>query len=131
MLQAHNRYGWSSPSPIFVFQTAEQAARGKENATEHQTREFKLMIKTCAIQEDIYSLKYIKISHLEEIKMFLLYLGSLARSSSKVWTISGARDHQNWDTSSLVSGADVRSVSTYWLLCFSLGGLLAGTVGTV
>ena len=89
------------------------------------------MIKTCAIQEDIYSLKYIKISHLEEIKMFLLYLGSLARSSSKVWTISGARDHQNWDTSSLVSGADVRSVSTYWLLCFSLGGLLAGTVGTV
>ena len=90
------------------------------------------MIKTCAIQEDIYSLKYIKNFHLEEIKMFPLYLGSLARSSSKVWTISGAREHQNWDTSSLVSGAtDVRLVSTYWLLCFSLGGLLAGTVGTV
>merc|ERR1711892_1288044 len=31
IVQAHNVYGWSSPSPIFVFQTSDQLDRGQSS----------------------------------------------------------------------------------------------------
>lgn len=37
-MKAQNRYGWSSPSPIYVFQTADHSEEGKYKTTQHDTK---------------------------------------------------------------------------------------------